>query len=192
MSCGKLRSMPSRKQSATPRGIVAFVARACARRSRRCSGADCARACRFWYICDVEAGTCSRIQQVMGRGVRRSLALEATVSFVVFTHVLRSVRSGQKCAPTRCVRCGYTLSRASLAAWQPRAHCCWISFPAGVPVRLLMRCACIVGFAVLSLALVSSDVLGSPAEAVGNFSSHCQTFALGFALVAKNVHDCDA
>ena len=55
-----------------------------------------------------------------------------------------------------------------------------------------MRCACIVGFVALSLALVSSDVLGSPAEAVGNFSSHCQTLALGFSLVAKNVHDCFA
>ena len=55
-----------------------------------------------------------------------------------------------------------------------------------------MRCARIVGFVALSLALVSSDVLGSPAEAVGNFSSHCQTLALGFSLVAKNVHDCFA
>jgi hypothetical protein len=34
-----------------------------------------------WFICDVEASTCSRSFQVIGREVRRSLALEATSRF---------------------------------------------------------------------------------------------------------------
>ena len=56
------------------------------------------------------------------------------------------------------------------------------------PVALSMRSAyCILGVAVLSLALVSSDVLGAPAEAVGNFSFALPDACRGVPARGQNV-----
>merc|ERR1719454_2010225 len=51
-----------------------------------------------------------------------------------------------------------------------------------------MRCVCVVGVTALCLAFVASDVLASPAEAVGNFRQEHRSTTDGRLCAAAFVH----
>ena len=100
-----------------------------------------------------------------------------TIAAVAFAHPIARARLlRHSCIQLRYVQRRLALlcvESGQLGRRQPRANWCWILSSAVTPVPLFMRCACIIGVAALGLALVPTDVSGSPAEAVGNFSSPC-------------------
>ena len=102
-------------------------------------------------------------QDTLWRRLRSRIRLRARLS----RHSCIQLRYVQRRLALLCVESG------QLGRRQPRANWCWILSSAVTPVPLFMRCACIIGVAALGLALVPTDVSGSPAEAVGNFSSPC-------------------